>query len=80
MIITEQFLNECCAAHTPYGRSWTAAQMRLLGLEYPLPKGWIQTLIGREISDELGQQFYDARLVKGKTKPQPEMPLLEGLM
>lgn len=63
MKITHLFLRQCAAGVSSHGHRFTAAQLELLGLTYPPTKGWMAELEGREITDELGQAFYDARLI-----------------
>lgn len=45
MKITKEWL----LAHRTTRGSWTKAQAEILGLTYPLKKGWIQLVINREI-------------------------------
>lgn len=48
MVITKQWLLD---NRTKRG-SWTKIQANILDLDYPLKKGWMQLVIGREISKE----------------------------
>jgi hypothetical protein len=64
MLITMQWLHDNAAAHTPYGSSFTAAQVKVLGLKYPLQKGWMERLVGAEITDEDAKQFIAAKTHK----------------
>ncbi len=53
MIINKAWLQSC---KTNKG-AWTKAQADILGLEFPLKKGWQQKIIGLEISDSDRQRF-----------------------
>lgn len=47
---------------------WTKAQLAALGISWPPPKGWQQTLIGREISNETGAEATRCVTVYADTK------------
>ena len=53
MIITKAWLQSC---KTSKG-SWTKAQADILGLEFPMRKGWQQKVIGMEISETDRMRF-----------------------
>jgi len=40
---------------------WNKPQILALGLTWPLQRGWIQTILGREISDENAKTFIDKK-------------------
>jgi hypothetical protein len=55
-IITEQWIHE--NATSPETRiGWTYAQTRALGVEQHKNHGWLQGLIGREITDQQKAEF-----------------------
>lgn len=73
MIITRQWLMD---NRTENG-AWTRAQLSVLGMSWPPSSGWIDELIGREISEDVARQFADARSVRGKqsrSHPVAELP------
>ena len=57
MIITDEFIEN--------GRSslgaWGAKQVRTLGVEWPLKKGWKERLIGKTVTDAAAQRFLDLK-------------------
>ena len=53
MIITKSWLQSC---RTSRG-GWTKAQADILGLPYPLTKGWQQKVIGRPITEQEKRMF-----------------------
>lgn len=53
MRITLKWLNK---HRTPRG-GFSRAQIEALGLTWPPQSGWLKNHVGREISDEIAQQF-----------------------
>lgn len=53
VVITEDFL----VSGMTSGCGINKDQFKLLGLEYPAPKGWKQKLIGKKISKETAEKF-----------------------
>ena len=53
MIITDTWI----ATHGTGANSWTAAQLRCLGVPWPPPQGWRRRLIGTSITDEQARGF-----------------------
>ena len=43
--------------NTTLGGSWTANQLKILGVSWPPPKGWINRVEGMEIRDVDQQKF-----------------------
>ena len=60
--ITEKFL----VSGMTSGCGINKEQFQLLGIEYPAPKGWKQSLIGKKISKETAQKFCDLKGVHKK--------------
>ena len=60
--ITEDFL----VSGMTSGCGMNKEQFQLLGLEYPAPKGWKQSLIGKKISKETAQKFIELKGVRKK--------------
>lgn len=52
--ITRQWISEH-AHRRPYG--WTAEQLRVVGVQWPLVSGWVDRLVGKVISDDARLQF-----------------------
>lgn len=52
-IVTKSFIEE----NRTKGGAWTKKQVNLLGVEWPLKKGWQQKVIGRAISIEAADKF-----------------------
>ena len=40
---------------------WSRAQLHLIGVAWPPPKGWKRTAIGREVPDEVAAEFVSLR-------------------
>lgn len=53
MILTREYID---AHKTPAG-AWTRSQMQAIGVEWPQSKGWINRVIGNEISFENAMLF-----------------------
>lgn len=62
MIITKQFFLD----NATENGAWTSAQVKILGLNFPLKAGWQNELIGKKISDEDAKRFGDARFIFSK--------------
>ncbi len=60
--ITEDFL----VSGMTSGCGINKDQFQLLGLEYPAPKGWKKSLIGKKISKETAQKFLELKGVHKK--------------
>jgi len=55
MKITEEFIEKIAS-----GRGgWNRPQLALLGVAWPPTKGWKQTLLGKEISEETARRLED---------------------
>ena len=64
MIITRQFIND---NKTRKG-AWTKKQFEALGITYPPRKGWINEMIGKEITPEQAGLFIEGKYYYSKTK------------
>lgn len=53
MRVTKSWLQ----SHKTNAGSWTKAQADILGLDFPLRKGWQQRIIGKEISETDRMRF-----------------------
>jgi hypothetical protein len=64
--ITSEWLRSVGSPCGPDGenRSWTAAQLELLCIKWPAPKGWTHQVIGREISPVTAHRIAELRGVK----------------
>lgn len=52
--VTKKFIQE----HSTTGHGgWNAKQMRVLGIEFPLPKGWLDRITGTYITKEQARLF-----------------------
>ena len=65
MILTERYIKE----HATAKGGWTKKQIEALGLSWPTEKGWIERLIGTEISETQRLAFEDGKGVKAKRAP-----------
>lgn len=57
MIITNELIN---AAKTEKG-GWTKAQLMVIGINWPPSKGWKETVLGLEISEEKARLFVELK-------------------
>jgi len=72
MQITRQFIMD---NRTPRG-SWTQAQIEALGIAWPPRQGWIDTVIGRELTEAQARQFQNTTTKKQAKAVSPDqMPL-----
>ena len=62
MKITKQFFLD----NATENGAWTSAQVKVLGLDFPLKSGWQSELIGKEISHETARKFGEARFIFAK--------------
>ncbi len=69
VVITEDFL----VSGMTSGCGINKDQFKILGLEYPAPKGWKQSLIGKRISKETAEKFI---ALKGVHKPKDRSSIL----
>ena len=53
MVITEEYIYR----HRTKRGAWTKAQILALGLEWPTTKGWIKSVIGKELSTDSAKKF-----------------------
>jgi hypothetical protein len=53
MIITEEYIYR----HRTKRGAWTKAQILALGLEWPTTKGWIKSVVGKELSLDSAKKF-----------------------
>ena len=51
--VTKQWIHD----NTTTGGSWTANQLKILGVSWPPPKGWINRVDGMELCDVDQQKF-----------------------
>lgn len=57
MIVTEEFLKMYA---TPCGNNqyaWKKVHIEALGLTYPIKKGWMELIIGKEITEEQANKY-----------------------
>jgi hypothetical protein len=73
MILTRENLEALFNCNAPNAR-----QIATLGLRYPLRKGWMETLIGKEINDALYAELMDCkgRRPRGIPKKQWRKPCI----
>jgi hypothetical protein len=73
MTITRENLEALFNCNAPNAR-----QIATLGLRYPLRKGWMETLVGKEISDALYAELMDCkgRRPRGIPKKQWRKPCI----
>lgn len=70
MKVTREFIME----HRTERGAWTYAQIEALGLKCPPRKGWMDLVIGRELTDAQLRQFMDGNIPrKVKTREQPSL-------
>jgi hypothetical protein len=69
MTITMEWLIRHAAVHNSYGNVYTAAQVEVLGLKYPLQKGWMTALVGKELTPEQVQRFIEAKDIRQPPDP-----------
>ena len=69
MKLTANYIN----SHRTAKGAFTRKQIEALGLDWPPVKGWIQRLVGTEISDKNAEIFENGRTVynSGKGNPTP---------
>lgn len=58
MVKISRSLIEC--GRSKHG-GWSRAQLGLLGIEWPPESGWIKSVIGKEISEDVAKSFIDLR-------------------
>jgi hypothetical protein len=63
-VITRTWLK----THTTKRGGYTKAQIKALGLSYPLLSGWMDELVGTEISAEAANAFEDSKSVYSNVK------------
>jgi len=68
--ITADFLDE----GSNCGAGWTKQQARLLGVKWPLKKGWARRAIGKKISLEKAHRFLEIRRKDDKENNLPARP------
>lgn len=64
MIITRRYLMN----HRTQRRAWTRPQIEALGLDWPPRKGWIDSLIGKELSEDNRKAFEAKVTIKQQRK------------
>ena len=62
MKLTREYIVKNCTACG----GWTSAQHKALGITLPPTKGWIDSLEGKEISEEARKLFEDGRFIFAK--------------
>ena len=55
------FLDNCTEAG-----SWTKAQLKVLGIKYPLKSGWQRKLYGKQITEQQALEFKEAAKIFSK--------------
>lgn len=55
VLITQTWLHQHCS--NPAQSAWTRAQLEVLGISWPPPVGWKQSLLGRRIDDATADAF-----------------------
>ncbi len=71
-----QLTREYIMKHRTARGAWTRAQIEALGLEWPPRKGWIDTVIGRELTEAQARQFQNTTTKKQAKAVSPDqMPL-----
>lgn len=75
MKISKQWLldNRTCK------NAWTKKQADILGLDFPLKKGWIQLVVNREITEKEKRRFELAKNIKAKSPIEKLMNLYSRL-
>ena len=68
MKLTYEILMEC---RTPRG-AWRRVQLAAIGVDWPPVKGWVNRVVGMELTDE---QFRQLASGKGDQGKQLELPL-----
>lgn len=63
MQITKKWLLD----HRTNKNAWTKKQAAILGMEWPLKKGWMQMVIGREIDYKTMRKFETAKNINAQT-------------
>ena len=64
MIITKQFIMK----HRTDKGAWTQPQLESLGVSWPPRKGWMNRVIGKDISED-GQETFKSKIkIKAKRK------------
>lgn len=58
--ITEKYLRDHCTSRGGF----TAKQLMIIGVEWPPPKRWKKTIVGKVLTDEQAFQFSEARYSK----------------
>lgn len=62
MKITRNFINKGASYQEGHNYSgWNSEQIKILGLNFPLKKGWISSVLGKEISEEEAKKFIELR-------------------
>ena len=70
MKVTREFI----MAHRTQRGSWTYAQIEALGLECPPRKGWMDLVIGRELTDAQVRPFMKSNVpLKVKSRDQQSL-------
>ena len=75
MIINKQWLLD----NRTTKNAWTKKQADILGLNWPLQKGWMQLVINREISEQDKRRFELASQIKAKSPVEKLMNLYARL-
>lgn len=65
LVITNEWLDLHRTAHG----AWSAAQLNVLGIKWPPPRGWKRYVCGMELSDESARAF-----IAGKYPLKPQLP------
>ena len=59
-------------AHRTARGAWTRAQLQALGLQWPPLQGWIDSVVGQELTDAQVKQFKDNTIPrKGQAAANP---------
>lgn len=64
MKLTHSMLHKAASNYV----GWNKTQAQLLGLKWPLEKGWLSSLIGKQIPDETWEKVLAVRGLKPKER------------
>lgn len=64
IVITNEFL----VSNATNNCGWTKYQIEILGLPWPLERGWKEKVIGMRISLDTAKDFKDGRLIRSSKR------------
>ena len=62
--VTKEFLND----NRTVNGAWTRAQLQAVGVRWPLKSGWMDRIVGTEISDAQAEEFILASGIYSNSK------------